>query len=159
MRHKSVPPSLKSRLPARSAGRCVTVLVLGWGGAAGALLAQDNNAAAPAAPAPTAQGGLQIRSVSAYAVYYSSFLPNGVVSAGATNLPADVGLGGSIEVDWTKFTERSSFSLTYTPSYTAYVRNSSLNALDHALSLTVARKIAPQWTFGFSAAGALTSLE
>jgi hypothetical protein len=134
-------------------------MALGWGGATGALLAQDNNAAAPAAPAPAAQGGLQIRSVSAYAAYYSSFLPNGVVSSGSTNLPADVGLGGSIEVDWTKFTERSSFSLIYTPSYTGYVRNSSLNALDHALSLTVTRKIAPQWTFGFSAAGALTSLE
>jgi hypothetical protein len=146
-------------MPARIAASCVTVLVLAWGGATGALLAQDNNAAGPAAAAPLPQGGLQIRSASAYAVYYSNFLPNGAPSATTTNLPADVGLGASIVFDWTKFTERSTFSLTYTPSYTGYVRNSSLNALDHALSLTASRKIAPQWTFGFSAAGALSSLE
>src|SRR5580658_5990689 len=145
MRHTPVPPSLRSRMPARIAAPFVTVLVLASGGAAGALLAQDNDAAAPAAPAPPPQGGLQIRSASAYAVYYSNFLPNGAgVAAGTTNLPSDLGLGGSIEFDWTKFTERSTFSLTYTPSYTGYVRNSSLNALNHALSLTTSRKITPQ---------------
>src|SRR5580658_1189945 len=159
MRHTPVPPSLRSRMPARIAAPFVTVLVLASGGAAGALLAQDNTAAAPAAPAPPPQSGLQIRSASAYAVYYSNFLPNGAASASSTNLPADVGLGASVVFDWTKFTERSTFSLTYTPSYTGYVRNSSLNALDHALALTASRKIAPQWTFGFSAAGSLSSLE
>jgi hypothetical protein len=152
-----------TRMAARVAARCLTVLVLGWGCATGALFAQDNqdnNAAVPNAPAPLPQGGLQIRSVSAYAVYYSNFLPNGgFAAAGTTNLPSELGAGGSVEFDWTKFTERSTFSLTYTPSYTGYVRNSSLNALNHALSLTTSRKIAPQWTFGFSAAGALTSLQ
>jgi len=158
MRHNSVPLSLESRMPA-SIARRLTVLILGWVGATGVMLAQDNNGAAPSAPAPSSQGGLQIRSASVYAVYYSNFLPNGAVTGTSTNLPADLGLGGNVVFDWTKFTERSSFSLTYTPSYTGYVRNSSLNALNHALSLTASRKIAPQWTFGFSAAGSLSSLE
>jgi hypothetical protein len=162
MCHRPVPPSLKSFIPAGTAVRFATVVVLVWGGATGALLAQQNsNAAAPAAPAPapSPQGGLQIGSVSAYGVYYSSFLPNGVGSATSTNLPSDLGAGGSIVFDWTKFTERSTFSLTYAPSYTGYVRNSSLNALNHALSLTTSRKIAPQWNFSFSVAGDLSSVQ
>jgi len=155
MRHQSVPP-LRRRMPARIAARRVTVLVLAWGGATGALLAPNASAQTPAAPA----GGLEIGSISAYAAYYSSYLPIGVgVGASSTNLPADLAAGASIVLDWTKFNERSSFSLTYSPSYTAYVRNSSLNALDHALSLTTSRKIAPQWSFGFAAAGSLSSVQ
>jgi len=154
MRHQSVPP-LRRRMPARTVRRA-TILVLVWAGAAGALLAPNASAQTPAAPA----GGLEIGSISAYAAYYSSYLPNGAsVGANSTNLPADLAVGASIVLDWTKFTERSSFSLTYSPSYTGYVRNSSLNALDHALSLTTSRKIAPQWNFGFAAAGSLSSVQ
>jgi hypothetical protein len=159
MRHKSAPP-LKSPMPARTAARCATVLVLVWGGGTGALLAQNGNAttpAVPAAPAPQPASGLQIGSISAYGVYYSSFSP--VVTTNSANLPSEVAAGGSIVFNWTKFTERSSFFLTYTPSYTGYVRNTSLNALNHSLSLTISRKIAPQWTFGFSAAGTLISVQ
>jgi hypothetical protein len=159
MRHKTVP-RLESRMPAKTAARCATVLVFVWGGATGALLAQNSGAPAAVASAPLPAGGLQIGSISAYGNYYSSFLPNGAApSAGLTSLPSEVAVGASIVFDWTKFTERSSFSLTYTPSYTGYVRNSSLNALNHALSLTISRKIAPQWTFGFSAAGDLSSYQ
>jgi hypothetical protein len=61
-------------------------------------------------------------------------------------------LGGSIEFDWSKFTQRSTFSLIYIPSYTGQLRNSSLDALNHALSLNLKRKLAPRWTFGFSVA-------
>ena len=152
----SVP--LKRLAPAKIA---VTVLVLAWGGATGALWAQDTNAPAQNATAPLPLSGLQIRSVSAYAAYYSSFSPNagaGIPTTSA-NLPSNVGSGGSIVFDWTKFTDRSTFSLTYVPSYTAYVRNSSLNALNHALSLTTSRKIVPRWTLGFSFAGNLSTLE
>jgi hypothetical protein len=159
MRHKSAPP-LKSRTSLRIAARSATVLVLVWGGATGALWAQNGNATAPAAPAPQPGVGLQIGSVSAFAVYYSSFLPNGAgVGAGSANLPSDMAAGASIVIDWTKFSERSSFSLTYTPSYLGYVRNSSLDALNHALSLTASRKIAPQWNFSFSVAGNLSSVQ
>jgi hypothetical protein len=157
MCHKRVRPSLKRRLPARIAVHCATFLVLVWGGATGALLAQDTNGQA-AQP----MSGPQIRTVSGYAVYYSSFLPNGgsgSIQAGSANLPADGGGGGNIEFAWTKFSERSTFSLNYTPSYTGYWRNSSLNAFNHAFSLNATRKLAPRWTLGFSAAGDLSSLE
>jgi hypothetical protein len=156
MCRKSLQPPFPCRRAVGAAAGRATVLVLVWGLITGPLLAQDSNT-----PTQPPKGGLQIRSVSAYAVYYSSFLPNGGagVQPGAAKLPDDVGAGGSFEFDWTKFTERSNFSLSYTPSYTAYVRNSSLNALNHALSLNTSRKLAPRWTLGFAAAGDLSSLE
>src|ERR1700692_2168865 len=88
--------SFNRRSPARTAAGCATVLVLLWG-AAGTLLGQDGNT-----PAPQPKNGLQIRSVSAYGVYYSSFLPNGGsgAPAGSTNLPPDLGAGGSFEFAW-----------------------------------------------------------
>lgn len=161
MCHKSLPPLLKSRLSARIAATCATVLLLLCGGATRALMAQGLNTPTQNAPAAQPQSGLQIRSVSAYGAYYSSFIPNNgsTFQTTATNLPADISAGGSIVFDWTKFTERSSFSLDYTPSYTGYVQNSSLNALNHALSLTISQKIAPRWNFGFSLAGNLSSFE
>jgi len=162
MGHKPAPPFLRSRIPAGIAVRCATVLVLMWGGATGALLAQMGNATTPAPLAPAAPlgGGLQIASISAYVNYYSSYLPTGAMpSATSTNYPSEVAAGGSIVFNWTKFTERSIFSLTYTPSYTGYVRNSSLDALNHALSFTASRKIAPRWNFSFSAAGNLSSVQ
>ena len=146
--------------------RCAIVLALACGAATGTLLAQEGGVQPQAAqpqPAPVVfpPSGPQIRSVSAYAVYDSSFLPNGGAGfqPGSANLPADFGAGGSIVLEWNKFTERSTFALNYTPSYTGYVRNSQLNALNHALSLTISHKIAPRWTLSFSAAGNLSSLE
>lgn len=140
----------------RFRGIAVTIVIL-----QGALLAQETNVPAQNTLAPPSQTGLQIRSVSAYATYDSSFLPNagaGIQST-AASLPADVGIGGSIAVEWTKLTERSTFSLDYTPSYTGYIRNSNLNALNHALSLSLSRKLVPRWTFGFSVGGNLSTFE
>lgn len=136
-------------------------LLLGFGLVASSLPAQETNVPAQAATPAATPGGLQIRSVSAYANYESNFLPNGGAGfqGGSVTLPADVGLGGSIALEWSKFTERSSVSLDYTPSYTGYIRNSNLNALNHALSLTTRRKLAPRWTLGFSLGGNLSSME
>src|ERR1700693_4998203 len=128
MLHESVP-RLTRRMPVRTAARRATLLVVVWGSATGALMAQNTNAQAPAAPAPLPAGGRAIGVFSDYAVYYSSFSPTGV-SASSSKLPSDLAAGGSIVINWTKFTERSSFSLIYTPSYTGYVRNFSLNALN-----------------------------
>lgn len=129
--------------------RCVAALALI--SAAGALFGQDLNSAPAAngAPAP-GKGGLHITSVSAYAVYYSSSLPAGGFQVTAVNLPSDIGTGGSVVLDWSRFTERTTFSLNYTPSYTARWRFSSLNALNHQVSLTLGRKLAPRWTLGIS---------
>ena len=64
-----------------------------------------------------------------------------------------------MEIDWSKFTGRTTFSLTYIPSYTAQIRNSSLDALDHAFSLNIIRKLTPRWSFGFSVAANYSTLE
>jgi hypothetical protein len=131
-----------------------TLLIAGWGIATGALMAQD------AMPAPVRKGGMQIRSVSAYTAYYSNGLgETGALQPGAGNLLSDVGFGGSALLEWTKFSERSTFSLNYTPSYTGRVRYSSLNALNHAFSVNASRKLAPRWTFGLHIAGDYSSLE
>lgn len=151
-----------ARLVATSAG----ILVLGWMGTAclhaqaqapGQVQGQvQNGDVTVPLPAP----GFQVRTLSAYGVYYSSSLPtNGGIPQGGSNLPSDFGFGGSAEIDWTRFTDRSTFSLTYTPSYTGFVRYSSLDALNHALSLNTTRHLAPRWNFGFSVTGSLSTFE
>src|SRR5579872_5000152 len=116
---KSLLP-LKRRVSARVAFPCAVFLVVGLEWTTGTLRAQDSGI-----PAPVPRGGFQIRSISGYAEYYSSSLPNnGGYQPAATNLPSDAGAGGSAVFDWTKFTDRSSFSLSYTPSYTGRVRYS-----------------------------------
>jgi hypothetical protein len=124
-------------------------------GSIGLLRAQE--ASAPTLP----KAGLQVRSVSVNMDYYSNGLSNNNsgVPAYGTNLPADVGVGGNVTLDWARFTERSSFLLSYTPSYTARVRNTSLNSLNHNFFLNTKRKLAPRWTFGFSVRGDYSSLE
>lgn len=139
------------------ATRLVAVLALCWGGA-GAMLAQGGNATAPA---PLPSGGFQVRTVSAFVGYYSNGLSNlgGIQPGAAANLLFDVGGGGSATFAWTKLGERSTFSMNYTPSYTGQIRYSSLNALNHAFSLNATRKLARRWSFNFSVAGDLSSLQ
>ena len=135
--------------------RCAAILVLVL--APNALSAQDSTTQTP--PASLPKGGLQ-STISLYGVYYSHSLPNGgSFQPGATSLPSDFGAGGSAVLNWTKFSERSTVSLTYTPSFTARVRFSSLDALNHALSFNNRRKLAPRWTLGFSVAGDYSNLE
>lgn len=123
---------------------------------AGTMPAQEVTAP-PSSPRP----GFEIRSVSVNAVYYSNGLPEaaGGFQTGATQLPSDVGMGGSIVFDWNRFTERSSFSLTYTPSYTGRLRYSTLDALNHSLSFNTSRKLAPRWNWNFTAGGDYSSVE
>jgi len=103
---------------------------------------------------------LQIRSVSAYGAYYSTTLPaGGGFQSSPTSLPSDLGVGGSAEIRWATSGEHSTFSLTYTPSYTGRVRYSSVNALNHALSLNATSKVAPRWSLGFSLNGNLSTIE
>ena len=162
MCHKSFPQSLKRSIRTKMAALLAAVLALGWGGATGGLLAQDGNAntAAPQnTPTPQPSGGLQVRTVSAFADYDSKTLPSGGFQPGAVALSSDLSGGGSAVFEWTKSSERSTFSLSYTPSYIARVRYSSLNAFNHAFSLNTSRKLAPRWTFGFSVGGNLSSME
>jgi hypothetical protein len=147
MRQKLETPSRVPCMPAKHAVPGIAVLLLGW--AAGPLLAQDT-----VDPAPLPKSGLQIRSISAYGVYYSKGLPFGIgtIQPGVANAPSDVGAGGNIVIDWTKFTERSTFSLTYSPSYAGQFRYSSLNAFNHALSLNASGALVSHWRYHFAAA-------
>lgn len=151
--NNSFPQSLKCHVSKKLAA-LVTSLTLSWV-IVPALLAQDIN------PQPLQQrGGLQVRTVSGYTGYYSKTLPNGgVIQPGVAALPGDVSMGGSVTFAWTKFTERSTFFLDYIPSYTGRVQYSSGNALNHSLALNATRKLAPRWTFGFTVAGDLSSIE
>jgi hypothetical protein len=142
----------------------VRILVLTWA-TAGMLAAQTTNA--PATPSAedsmpaTPLAGPQIISVSAFAAYYSSGVPetSALAQNSSSNVAPDFGGGGSIVFNWSKFTQRTTFSLSYNPSYSAQVRYSSLDALNHALSLNISRKLTPLWTLGFSVAANYSTLE
>ena len=153
------------RRSARVAAVCIAALDFCWGG--GGLWAQTSNTPAAqtplGSPTPSAAplAGPQILSVSAYATYNSSSAPetgSGTLQVNSANLPADVGGGGSIVFGWSKFTERTTFSMSYMPSYSAQTQYTSLNALNHAFSLNIARKVALRWTLGFSVAANYSTL-
>ncbi len=148
---KSTPPLFKRSLSA--------ILIIGW--ATGSLWGQGNNVTNAVAALPTLpKSGFEITSVSGFMVYYSNGLPNAAsVQPGTANLSADGGFGGSVKFDWTKFSERTTFSLSYTPSYTGRVKYTSLDALNHALSLNISRKLVPRWTLRFSAGANLSTLD
>lgn len=110
-------------------------------------------------PTPPALRGLQIYSMSAYAIYYSSGFPEGVTfQPGQGTFASDMGAGGSTRIGWTRSGEKSDFSVFYTPSYTGRVRYAEWNALNHALSIQARRKLAAKWTFEFAASGNISNL-
>jgi hypothetical protein len=157
-------PLPKQRVSVRIPTPCWAILAFAW--ATGAVWAQAGSGpGSPTTPdinvpAALPLAGPQILSVSAYAAYYSNgSAGTGGFQAGSANLPYDVGLGGSILFGWSKFTERTTFALSYTPSYTAQIRYSSLDALNHAFSLNVSRKLTPRWTLGFSVTANYSTLE
>lgn len=151
------PSAYASRVRCRW-GRLVAAATLCLGG--GGLWAQTSNAPAQlttqgsTTPSALPPSGPQILSVSLYAVYYSSSVPEtgSTLQVNSANLSSAVGGGGSIVFGWLKFTQRTTFSLSYTPSYTAQTQYTSLNALNHAFSMNIARKLSPRWRLGFSAA-------
>lgn len=153
--------SLSAGIPAS----CLAALVLAW--TTGLLTAQTGTVPASlatadsSAPASRPLTGPQIVSASIYGAYYSSSVPETgtAVYTNSANLPADVGAGGSIFFNWVKFTERTTFSLSYTPSYVAQVRNTSLDSLNHAFSLNATQKLDPRWSLGFSVAANYSTLE
>ena len=151
----STPPRSRHRQAWMGAA---ALLVVGLGLPVRALRAQARDVPVPGIPPPS--GGLQVLSVSAYGVYYSSTLPSsGGFQPGLTNLGSDVGVGGSAQIGWTNSGQHSTFSLVYTPSYTGRIRYSSWDALNHNLSLNATRRLAPRWNLGFSVSGDLSNLE
>ena len=112
-----------------------------------------------AAPAVPPNRGLQLRSVSAYGVYYSTTLPgSGGYQAAPAGLDGDVALGGSAQIEWMHTGQRSTVSLLYTPSYTGRIRYSAWNALNHALAFSATRRIA-KWSVRSSVSADLSNFE
>ena len=104
--------------------------------------------------------GFHIYTATVYTGYSSLALPNANFNylLGAVPTGGDVLTGGSLSVGWTHFGPRSSFSITYNPSYQGFVQNSQWNALNHSLSLNLNRKLGNKWALTLSGAGAVNSL-
>jgi hypothetical protein len=110
-------------------------------------------------PTSNTMRGLQIYSVSAYSVYYSSGFPDSYTfQTGTGTFGSDMGLGASARIGWQRTGEKSTYSFLYMPSYTGRVRYAAWNFLNHSLSFTGSRKIARRWTLGFSTAGNVSNL-
>ena len=135
--------------------RAAALLLLG----APALLWAQSQGQDFVAATPTTPRGLQVYTVSAYAVYYSAGFPDTIsFQPGTGTFQSDLGLGASTRIGWQRMGEKSMFSFLYTPSYTGRVRYADWNFLNHSLALTGSRKIAHRWTLGFSLGGNLSSL-
>lgn len=145
MRHTLVSPVLKPGSWARRFAHQAVVSALALAAATGVL---------------RGQGGLRIRDISGFGNYYSSTLPGGSIPTQnvASQLGSDGSVGGSVVFDWTRFTERTTFALNYTPSYLARVRYSSLNSLNHAFSLNATRAFA-RWKLGLGLGADLSTVE
>jgi hypothetical protein len=156
MRNQSLFRSF-TRQPAEIISSCLRILaVLACGMAAQPVWGQDDEIPTP----QFLRGGLKIRKVSAYAAYYSDSLPtSGGIQALSRNLGADLAAGGSARIGWAKYSERSNFSLSYSPSYTGRVRYSEWNALNHAFSLDTGRNVTPRLNLTFSIGADLSNLD
>jgi hypothetical protein len=144
---------MRENLPSTLIRRVGFPLVF-WLVAPSAGFAQDRNE-----PAAQSGQGFQIRSLSGFA-FYSTSLP---LSSGFqpvySNLPSDGGAGASALLGWSRFRERTNIQLNYSASYAAHLRYSGLNALDHAASINITRKLAPLWTLNLSAAAEYSSIQ
>jgi hypothetical protein len=138
------------------------IRILGFGVAAAVgcsgLLAQ---AVAPSGSEPMAgviANGARLTGASAFASY-DSLVPETISFGGVgVRLRGDVSVGGSVTgaIGWSR--GRSWFSMSYTPSYIARVRDSAWNTSQHVFSMSWRRRTTEKWTTNFSATGALGSV-
>src|SRR5690242_7903633 len=79
--------------------------------------------AEPTSPVP--RPGFQVRSLAAFVVYDSKFVPGGVlVGPGFSRLRSDLGAGGSADFAWMHLAERTNIVVDYSPSYIGRARYS-----------------------------------
>lgn len=98
--------------------------------------------------------GFALYSISVYGEYSSATVPFGSNIAFGSTLPtpdtANLGpnyLAGVVaKVGWRKTGARTNFYVTYTPSYDASVRYSSLNSFNNALAFGLIHDLSPRWT-------------
>lgn len=138
--------------PRCSAAVAVMAALLGAGPAAAQQAAQ------PEAGIETGRDGWQLFSASAYSGYIHMAEPGTLASVPGLPLGSDDQYGAALTVGWERFRKRSSFSLTYTPSYYGLVRNSGWDSLNHSLSLRATKTFASRWDAAFSVSGGVRSL-
>jgi hypothetical protein len=106
------------------------------------------------------RGGLHLYGASIDSSYYSSpYYAGAAIPVGFGNLQSDASVGGSASLGWTHYGDRSTFAITYSPSYTGRVRYTDLNALSQSLDLNASRKLNQKWTVGFSANAGVSNFD
>ena len=123
-----------------------------------ALYAQNETNFDHVNPLGSDQGGIRLKSMSAFMTYYS--VAPEAYGGGSSGIPlmSDAGVGGSATLVYTRFRERSKLSIVYTPSYVERLRYSTGNTPNHTLSLNWRRNLTARWTYTISASAVDTSL-
>lgn len=102
-------------------------------------------------------GGLHLVGLSVFGGYSTSAYPqaglNLNAAPGVGNLGGDTSYGASASIGWQRHRENSDISVLYWGSYNGMVRYSNLNGYNQTLSLSVARRFTPKWTFSLTASG------
>ena len=75
-------------------------------------------------------------------------IPYPTASAPGTRLTT---LQASAALGWSRMAEKSSFSVTYSPSYVRGLSGASFDSTNHAASLSLSRPLGRKWTLGASA--------
>jgi len=114
-----------------------------------------------AAETPRTDGprdGWRIFNASAYTGFQSLDMPG--VSGSATLVPigSDMLSGGAASVGWRRSRPDSNLMLVYSPSYSAMMRHSEWNALNHSAAFHVGRRAGQKWNTTFSASASLNNL-
>ena len=110
-------------------------------------------------------GGLRLYSVSVGSSYSTMAIPNGgtfLQTVGfAQYLQSNINTVGAATIGWQRSKETNSFSILYTPSYSANARYPEWNTLNHRLQITGSRpvKLSRRWTLSTSLSANLNSLQ
>jgi hypothetical protein len=124
-----------------------------------AVIVQSAAAQMQEAPAIQLRSGFQLDSVSAYSAYYSDGFAANLVPLQSSPLAPDFGMGAAATLTWIRATERSDLSLTYSADYSARVRYSSWDALNHRFSMNANRHLTPLWDFRFAVGASVTTTD
>ena len=115
----------------------------------------------PAPETPVRRGGFLIHQTAIYGQYYSNGLSDSA-SGGAgpgLRLASDLVVGGTAAVGYLRTQDRLQLSLSYRSAYTARVRYSELNGLNHFFDFRVDQHLTPATRIGFTANSSVSSTE
>jgi len=113
-------------------------------------------------PLSASSPGFHLYGVSVFSGYYTQGVPFGVsvpVAVQPIDASYDVSVGASATFGWNRSGERSTVSITYSPSYFGSFRHSQYDTLGHSFSAVANRRLTTNWSVSASAAGTLSNLE